>query len=271
MKPINLLRPKTIISLLINPAFIGWTSIIVTIFVFYFALRPSLESLRLQQLQTSIIQEERLEKIESERIGTISPYTLKNININLDIAKFTEQLGIPSSKWEKDPNLYEYYFLSSKAAVTAYTEKNSSLVFAYTITVFNPDNFEYHIPSPIKEEPEKTYKLGKTSFKELRDYLHSEPWACNSYVGARRFYHYEQYYFGNPGLYITWGYAYNDAGLGIQSVTDADQNSNKCDNPGISALINTLIVISSDAPSNANSVEIIGVGVDKDKIRQLFF
>lgn len=66
-------------------------------------------------------------------------------------------------------------------------------------------------------------RLGRTRFVEIESF--AKPERIRSTLGARRFYYYEEYYFGNPAKYQTFLFGIGDAGYSHR------------DHPGIPALL----------------------------------
>jgi hypothetical protein len=112
--------------------------------------------------------------------------------------------------------------------------------------------------------------LGRTRFAEVESF--AKPRSITSTVGARRFYYYEEYYFGNPAKYQTFLLGIGDAGYchrdhpGILVV-----GSKAIDSPAIrefrqNAVINTYTVT---APLQNAEVLLKGFwfGADRDQVR----
>ncbi|MFA6408342.1 MAG: ETEC_3214 domain-containing protein [Candidatus Paceibacterota bacterium] len=190
-----------------------------------------------------------------------------SVNINL----FFEILGSPVFI-NTSENRKQYVFINDLFYADATADLNGT-VLMYTVTTRRSDfNPTLKLANAIA-----AIKLGIDTFQEL-DAVAFGSGKVSSGLGNRRAFYFEEYYFGNPGLYQTYLFGINDAGsqkgteggsvngsiynLGATETTDPRiQDFRKA------AVINTFGVT---APYNNNLDEIgvnLRLGVDLDQVR----
>ena len=158
----------------------------------------------------------RLYTVLWDRMGRRRTLTrkLRQLSCEVNINVFEYHLGIPaqyvnSSDRPGGEDLREYIFVLDDAYVQAITNAGKVICFSVTTRrqAFHPV-LEYYGAAPIT--------LGRTRFQQLGD----EPNGIKGWLGARRWWYGEAYYFGNPGGYQTYVYSINDAGWesGTQSI-----------------------------------------------------
>jgi hypothetical protein len=141
--------------------------------------------------------------------NSINYAKIQSLATETQIDYFSAVLGAPAFKNHDYTNYFEYIFVHPKYYVQALTDTdNKVLLYSVTTRVsgFNPTFRIGGIDATTGKEFEVV--LGKTKFDELP----FKPIKLDGDQGARRSYYREKYYFGNPGFYQNYDFAYNDSG-----------------------------------------------------------
>jgi len=142
------------------------------------------------------------------------------VNLN-EINNFFLKTPKVTEEATKQTEVKEYIFGNQFFYIQALVNESNS-VLAYGVTIrdedFNPTfKILENAFTADKDNPEDFSKatplaynivLGKTHFSDIP----SSPENIFSYLGARRLYYHEEYYFGNPGNYQSYFMGVNDSG-----------------------------------------------------------
>lgn len=135
-------------------------------------------------------------------------HILEKLSTQVQIDYFNRLLTQPVYiNWSDDESLKEYIYVDPSYYVQAITDIHDK-VLAYTVT---SREIEFNLSfKPLSDKNEII--LNQTNFYTIRSEF--EPLlVCHYFVGnTSPTYYFEQYYFGNPGLYQTYLLGINDAG-----------------------------------------------------------
>jgi hypothetical protein len=136
---------------------------------------------------------------------------LRQLACDVQIDHFQHLLGQPAQYVNRadSSDEIEHVYVFDDAYVQAVTDQHGKVDY-FSVTSrtrrFRP-KLNYHPGGPSQLA---TVKLGSTRFAQLGD----TPTEVHAWLGARWFGYVESYYFGNPGNYQTYVFAFNDAGAG---------------------------------------------------------
>jgi hypothetical protein len=194
---------------------------------------------------------------------------LRRLAAGVRIRYFEAILGPPAFCRTKR-EYREYTFVNKYCYVQAVTDPEGPVVL-YSVTTRRSDFSPTLVLGPYTlDNRSLTIRLGRTRFAEVESF--AKPRSITSTVGARRFYYYEEYYFGNPAKYQTFLLGISDAGYchrdhpGIPVVGSKVIDSTAIREFRQNAVINTYTVT---APLQNAEVLLKGFwfGADRDQVR----
>ena len=134
---------------------------------------------------------------------------LSRLAAGVHIRYFEAILG-PSAFCRTKREHREHTFVNKYCYVQAITDPEGT-VLLYSVTTRRSDFRPTLVLGPYSlDNRSLKIRLGRTRFAEIEPF--AKPQKVRSTVGARRFYYYEEYYFGNPAKYQTFLFGIGDAG-----------------------------------------------------------
>ena len=136
-------------------------------------------------------------------------HQLRRLAAGVHIGYFEAILG-PSAFCRTTGENREDTFVNKYCYVQAITDPVGTVVL-YSVTTRRKDFSPTLVLGPYAlDNHSSKIRLGRTRFAELESF--AKPQSITSNIAARRFYYYEEYYFGNPGKYQTFLLGIGDAG-----------------------------------------------------------
>jgi hypothetical protein len=193
---------------------------------------------------------------------------LRRLAAGVHIRYFEAILG-PSAFSRTKGEHREHTFVKKCCYVQVITDLEGTVVL-YSVTTRRSDFSPTLVPGPYTLDNHcLTIRLGKTKFAEAETF--GKPRSIRSTVGARRFYYYDEYYFGNPARYQTFLLGICDAGYchrdhpGIP-VVDIEANDPAIQEFRQNAVINTYTVTAPLLIAE-NLLKGFWFGADRDQVR----
>lgn len=152
-------------------------------------------------------------KVTNSIIGTVwsflgrrvsHAHLLRSLASGVTSDYFRERLGAPALE-RSHGGLRRLTWVFPLTYIHAVVDDGTVQAFAVTIRA---RFFWPRLGSGLGSAP-PVVRLGRSSFADISD----EPGEIAGIWGARRFGYSEQFYFGNPGMYRTFAYGWNDAGV----------------------------------------------------------
>lgn len=196
---------------------------------------------------------------------------ISKLAVSTTINYFVETFGSPIFVNLRS-STKQYVFISEYCYVDAITDMNDKVRLFSVTTKYKNFNPVIILGPYTSDKKSVKIKLGKSRFIDLEKLGWAEG-KVYSGCGNRRAFYVEEYYFGNPGYYLTYALSANQAGPeGVNASAETlNLGASVSSDPRIQSLRKNSIIntytISSDPLTDEDINVPTGLGVDYDQIR----